>query len=376
MTTFRPGPALSIALCSLIAATCGVSPSAPTNPSIAGGPTMILRGRIVDDMDNPVQSASVTLQSEYAVDPSTPPQVLTDADGAYAMVVSVRPDSGGDGASLFIDRAGYEGIGRWHPANSNQTIVLYPRTILAPFSTVESRIVANAPYACGPESHRCRRIRLVPANRAIEVTIVASAGEEVGLVDNDSSLEPFAHARTVTTADGDVFIIGGLATVTLQARHAGPTNPLTGQYSLTLVHDCKQVPEEARTRRYTATIEPASSGMVVTLSDAHFLFGGVCTLVPSRLGCHQFLASLEQDNVRFDLLNDDEWHGGYITERVPPGTWLQVYGSAVGRLENGNIAAAGTGGVWYCPGNPEYPFPCMTSTACENANLRMTFVRR
>ena len=169
-------------------------------------------------------------------------------------------------------------------------------------------------------------------------------------------------------------MIGGPAIVTLQARLAGPTDPLTGQYSLTLVHDCDAVPEEARTRRYTATID---SDLIVTLSDAQLYFGSVCfTTDALRLGCHQFLASREQDNVRFDLHNDDEWHGGYITEHVSPGTWLQVFGSAVGQLESGNVMASGTGGVWYCPGPAEQPFPCVNSRSCQDVNLRLTFVRR
>jgi hypothetical protein len=374
MTSITPGGLLVIALLSSVVASCGRNPSAPTDAPGTGGATLTLSGRIVDDLDEPVQVVTVTAHPEYVVNQRTPSQVTTDADGAFSMVVQVRPDHGLDGVPVLLDRAGYEGTEVWVSAGSRETITMYPTTMLATNSTLETRLVESAPYACGHESAGCRRIRLLPAQRAIEVTIVAAAGETVGLVDNDPPLAPYEYASTVTTADGDVFIIGGPASVTLRARYAGSADPLTGQYSLTLVHDCQAVPEGARTRRYTATID---SDLIVTLSDAQFSFDNGCvTMDALRLGCHQFLASREQDNVRFDLLNDHEWHGGYITERVPAGTWLQVFGSTSGRLEGGNVTASGTGGVWYCPANQDLPFPCLTSTGCENVNLQMTFVRR
>jgi hypothetical protein len=376
MTSATPGDVLVIALLSSTLASCGGNPSAPTEPSSPGGPTMTLRGRIVDDLGNPVQSVTVTLHPEYAASPRAPQQVFTDAGGTFAMAATVRPDRGADGARILVERAGFDGTELWLPASSNVTVTMYPRIVLSSFSTVEARILENAPYTCGDKSYRCRRIQLLPANRALEVTIVASAGEQVGLADNLPTSAPVEYARTVTAADGDVFIIGGPASVTVQAGYPGPADALAGQYSLTLVHDCEAVPEEARTRRYTAAIEPDITGFIVTLNDAQFLSNSACTTMATPiLGCNQFLASREADHVRFDLVNG-EWHGGYITERVSAQTWLVIYGSAVGRLDGGNVTAKGMGGVWYCPGNPDHPFPCTNARSCEDVNLRLTFVRR
>ena len=147
------------------------------------------------------------------------------------------------------------------------------------------------------------------------------------------------------------------------------SDPLVGRYTLTVTHGCDAVPVAARTRTYAASINTgAHSGFVVTLSEATFLEGPICTSTGSGLGCHQFLASRAEDHVRFDLTNADDWHGGYITERVAPlGTWLEVTGSATGRLQKATIEATGSGSVWYCPTNTGYPFPCNPYVACQSA---------
>ena len=168
------------------------------------------------------------------------------------------------------------------------------------------------------------------------------------------------------------------------AARAGPpappqssSDPIVGRYTLTVTHGCDAVPAAARTRTYAASIDPgASTGFVVTLSEAKFLEGLICTATSSGLGCHQFLASRAGDLVRFDLTNADDWHGGYITERVPPGTWLEVTGSATGPLRETTIEATGSGSIWYCPTNPGYPFPCNSVLFCESTDLRLTFTRR
>ncbi len=232
---------------------------------------------------------------------------------------------------ITIDRDGYEGSEVWIPTNSDTTITLYPTTTILPGSTLRTRIVATAPYACGWESHRCRRIVVEPAGTPVVVEILETDGEEVGLVDDEPPLTPFDYVRRITINDGEVYIIGGPATVTLRAQPpAASTDSLVGRYTLTLTHGCTEVPAAARTRTYTASIEPAASGFVITLSDAEFLEGRICTATASRLGCHQFLASREADRVRFDLINADEWHGGYITERIPPGTWLRSVRQRIG----------------------------------------------
>lgn len=157
-----------------------------------------------------------------------------------------------------------------------------------------------------------------------------------------------------------------------------PGESITGVYQLDLSfgEGCAALPDAARHRTYTATIETVGARSVVTLTGGTFLDGGICTAAPSKLGCHQFLASRTGDQVRLDLVNEnDDGHGGHIVEQVPPSTWIEVIGTATGDIKDGNITATGTASVWYCRGNAGYPFPCATYGGCES-DLRMTLTRK
>ena len=162
---------------------------------------------------------------------------------------------------------------------------------------------------------------------------------------------------------------------------SAPTDAIVGRYrlELTVGPECGSVPEAARHRTYTATIDSAGgTNYVVTLSDASFLSGPICTAAPSRLGCHQFQASRAGDRLRFDLINEnDDGHGGHIVEQVPPGTWMELLGSGTGRLQeqDGMITATGSASVWYCPTVSGYPFPCRAHMGCGSGELRLTFTR-
>jgi hypothetical protein len=157
---------------------------------------------------------------------------------------------------------------------------------------------------------------------------------------------------------------------------------IAGSYSLTLTIDssCSAVPEAERTRKYTASIDNASDGRyVVTLGDARFLSGLICTFGSGRfamMGCNQFSAGEDIDTASFFLENNnDEAHGGHIVEQTSSGSWMEIIGNASGRLGSSTIEASGTGSVWYCPGSSSYPFPCPNYASCA-ADLRLTFARK
>lgn len=346
-------------------------PGAPAEGAVAA---VELKGRIVDDLDRAIAGAAVALHPAALPDPTKPQQTTTDGDGVFAFTARVRTDLGSaNDVPIKVDRDGYESADLWILANSEVTITLYPLTKVVRGSTLRTRLVATAPYACGFESHRCRRITVEPAGETVVIEISDIEGEEVGLVDDEPPLQPFDYQRRVAVSDGEFFIIGGPATATLRAFQSA--DPLVGEYTLTLDHGCAEVPEDVRSRTYTASIDSTSSGYVVTLSDAEFYSGAVCTMTASRLGCHQFLASRTDDRVRFDLINADEWHGGYITEHLSPDRWLIVYGSAAGRLEAGAIAATGSASVTLCQGS--YDAICqLGGKSCDVTDLRLTFTRR
>lgn len=155
---------------------------------------------------------------------------------------------------------------------------------------------------------------------------------------------------------------------------------LVGLYAMTLEisPECAAVPEAERTRRYAASIDRRTDGEhVVSLDDASFLQGRVCTIGPGRyagMGCNQFFVSRDGETVRFSLTQYDDWHGGQIVEHLPSGGWLEITGSAEGAINGASIEARGPGNAWYCP-IPDYPFPCSQATGCES-QLRLTLTRQ
>jgi hypothetical protein len=158
------------------------------------------------------------------------------------------------------------------------------------------------------------------------------------------------------------------------------SDPIVGRYTAEVAAgaDCATVPEEARRRSYEASITAAGSDKyVVTLGGAAFLQGDICTMAPSGLGCHQFVASRAGDRLRFELLNEnDDGHGGHIVEQLPPGTWIELIGSGTGRMQDGRITATGDATIWYCSTASAYPFPCASYTSCRSDDLRLTFARQ
>jgi hypothetical protein len=161
------------------------------------------------------------------------------------------------------------------------------------------------------------------------------------------------------------------------------THPYTGTYAMTLTigSSCTVVPEAERTRAYTARFDRVSDGSyVVSLSDALFLHGLICELGGGRfagIGCHQFFAHDEASQMRFVLANNnDEAHGGHIVEQTASGRWLEIIGETAGARDPAFMDAAGETTVWWCGEARSYPFPCFQSSACQSAELRMTFRRK
>ena len=77
----------------------------------------------------------------------------------------------------------------------------------------------------------------------------------------------------------------GIALVSCDRTRLTPTAPtppeaLIGRFTLTLTAsaECTAIPDAARPRRYLASIDATGDGRyVVTLSDATFLTGPICT---------------------------------------------------------------------------------------------------
>jgi hypothetical protein len=170
-----------------------------------------------------------------------------------------------------------------------------------------------------------------------------------------------------------------------------PVDPAVGRHTLTVTADstCTTLPDIVRARTYTATIESRDpDNYIVTLSDAKFLadqqtgpgaFQIHCG-ASYGLGCNQFTASREGNQLHFRLLPNyerlnDEFagHGGSIIELIPPADHqFGIEGMGLGRLDRTTIQASIDGRVWYCPATfSNFSEEC---TVCENA--AMMFTRR
>jgi hypothetical protein len=165
---------------------------------------------------------------------------------------------------------------------------------------------------------------------------------------------------------------------------SSPMDPIVHRYALDLSigsgAGCESVAEDARHRTYVADIHSTGgANYVVRLYEAAFLSGLTC--FDRRLPqsgtptCHQFLASQSEDSLFFDILGPevDDFNGNLIYEQLPDGKWIEIHGSATGRLHNGTIAAKGSGTLSYWQG-----FPGLGSTysLCRSDDFGLTFTPR
>jgi hypothetical protein len=172
---------------------------------------------------------------------------------------------------------------------------------------------------------------------------------------------------------------------------ATPVDPVVGLYTLTVTSACTTLPENLRSRTYMATIASrAMDDYVVTLSDARFLadeqigeraFIFHCSS-SYGLGCNQFTATREGNQLRFRLAPNSErfdnefaGEGGSIVELIPPdNSRLGISGTGLGRLDGTAIRGLIDGRVWACPARySSFDDEC---ASCSNASLGMTFVQR
>jgi hypothetical protein len=166
--------------------------------------------------------------------------------------------------------------------------------------------------------------------------------------------------------------------MSLHLERPGDPDTYTGAYTLTLElgGQCP-IPEQAKTRMYSAIIEAIGQRHVVTLNDATFAQGcGTNRLAPG-LGCNQFFAASDGDALTFWMADYDDWggEGGQITERLADGTWLSIIGTASGRIDGSILQAAGAAQVFYCPVSQESSWTC-AKTYCPRDEFRLSFSRR
>lgn len=160
----------------------------------------------------------------------------------------------------------------------------------------------------------------------------------------------------------------------------GPRVNIAGEYVLTFTADsaCPDLPAEARTRTYTATIVPglSSSSFGGSLSGARFLPIVPCPPGPisSPPSCtyNSFRIGMAGDFARISLRP--------IVEQLSESTYLVVAGEVETSFDRPEITAPLDGFFQYCSGEPvltlgEY-WECEDSVQCDSRVHRLTLVRR
>jgi hypothetical protein len=155
----------------------------------------------------------------------------------------------------------------------------------------------------------------------------------------------------------------------------GPPADIAGEYTLRLTADsaCTSLPQEARTRSFTAAIVPSGrSRFVANLRDASFF--ARCAGGPVPASC--------VDQFSIGMVGD--YAGVYvgIIEQLAETTYLLVDGEAQGSFDHAGFTAPLKGSVVYCPSEPvvidQGTWACVPRSAasCDSANHRLTLVRR
>jgi hypothetical protein len=238
-------------------------------------------------------------------------------------------------------------------------------TALRPLGGARVEIVsgqnAGAFAIAGEDSHF-----KLPGTFTDTITLVAS---KAGHTTHTRTVAPFGLRPPTRPVDGREFSVA----FELGLVGSVPAD-ISGLYTvmLTAASTCN-LPEEARTRTYTAAIVPSQSPtrFLATLSDARFFErpcpqGGICTHNTLNLG------------VAGDVV------GAYtgLVERIGESNHLVVSASAEGTVTPAGIAGRLGGDLYYCPGEPylidQGTWVCQpgTGTWCSAQNHQLTLLRR
>jgi hypothetical protein len=128
------------------------------------------------------------------------------------------------------------------------------------------------------------------------------------------------------------------ATLDVELKLTRPRENLSGVYTLTLTAapDCSSaLPDEARTRTYTATVTQTASRLSVTLGGATFFTG-------FGQRANTFVGTTDVERVTFSLFShyDDGWYYYYpsVIEQIAPQLFLVPAGSVMGTISTSGIS--------------------------------------
>jgi hypothetical protein len=158
-----------------------------------------------------------------------------------------------------------------------------------------------------------------------------------------------------------------------------PSAAIHGTYTLTTTADstCTNLPAEARSRTYTAQIDPGPAvGFVATLTGARFF-----RFEPCQWGQSSPEACTHNHITLGTAAEDVGGYTGFI-ERLNDTSYLMFDGVIAGSTSPSGITALLDGNLVYCPGLPvlidQGTLACLTDNAvsCYSRNHHLELVRR
>jgi hypothetical protein len=154
---------------------------------------------------------------------------------------------------------------------------------------------------------------------------------------------------------------------------------IAGNYTLTFIADgvCANLPSEARTRTYAATIAPESKPNVPANSSFSVTVSGA----PLLANFDRFSIGVAGDYLGFWL---DGGHNASLIEQLAPNTYYAISGAAsasVGRSSVSTISTSFDGWIEHCElksavGSYSGCSATVTRAQCESKNHRLVLTRR
>jgi hypothetical protein len=171
----------------------------------------------------------------------------------------------------------------------------------------------------------------------------------------NGSYELFGLAGTVTLAASKPGYLDATQTVTVtrdqkfdfQIKPISPPAPVGGDYRmvLTISPSCSSVPDDQKTRTYTATIQQDNAKLTIRLSDATFVQGK-----------NTFSGQGHGNTTTFDFGSYYYYpyygyYGVYVREVTSDGQVLGIWGQVTGSVSGQTIAGTLVGGFTYKQNN-------------------------
>ena len=171
---------------------------------------------------------------------------------------------------------------------------------------------------------------------------------------------------------------GGNWELAFYLEPVGPTASIEGDYTLTLTADtaCKNLPAEARTRTYTATIASlfgSRTRFLATLSGASFVSTHNSALITTAGDFATFSVCVSDPGQSYCLPG--------ILEEIRATTYVAIEGGGGATFDASGITLPFYGSFEYCPGEvvltrDQYQCLAGAPVQCESDDHTLTLVRR